>query len=203
MTIIVDYGMGNLGSILNMIKKLGHHGEITRDKKKILQATKLILPGVGSFDKAIYNIRDLKIYEPIKKRIEQDKVPTLGICLGMQLMMERSEEGKENGFGFFDGEVVKFNLTTSSKLKIPHMGWNYISIKKEHQLLENLSDLSRFYFVHSYHVMCSDNQDILATTKYGYEFVSAVSKNNILGVQFHPEKSHKFGLQLIRNFLNK
>lgn len=203
MITIIDYGMGNLGSIANMITKIGHKSIISRDRNEISKAEKIVLPGVGSFDRAIENLNELGLVDLIKDLSVDKKIPTLGICLGMQLMTEKSEEGHRNGFGFIKGEVKKFVFQADTRLKVPHMGWNHIVERKDNVLFSENSPETRFYFVHSYYVACHDSLDILTTTIYGHEFISAFSKGNIYGVQFHPEKSHRFGMQLLKNFVEK
>ncbi|MBX3008356.1 MAG: imidazole glycerol phosphate synthase subunit HisH [Melioribacteraceae bacterium] len=200
-TIIVNFGMGNIGSIANMIKKIGYKVEITDAIEKIKDAEKIILPGVGSFDHAMQNLEKLNFIDVINKKVMEEKTPLLGICLGMQLMADKSEEGNKSGLGFIDGEVKRFSFGEYNKFKIPHMGWNLIQPKKESTLLKNLDEESRFYFVHSYHFVCKNEADILTKTFYGYDFVSSFAKENIFGVQFHPEKSHKFGMKLLQNFI--
>jgi len=199
--VIADYNMGNLGSVANMIKKLGFTSEITSDISRIQSAEKIILPGVGHFDKAMWNIRDLGLYDVIKDKVLNEKTPLLGICLGMQLLCNKSEEGEESGLGLINAEVKKFSFARDQKLKIPHMGWNQIDKQKENPLLLNMYENPRFYFVHSYHVVCNEINDILTTTNYGYDFHSSFAHSNIIGVQFHPEKSHKFGMLLLKNFI--
>lgn len=201
MITIIDYGMGNLGSIANMIKKIGHHTEITRDIEKIKAAKKIILPGVGSFDKAVFNLKELGIFDLIKEKAIIEKVPILGICLGMQLLTKSSEEGELAGLNLVDAVVKRFRFKKETSLKIPHMGWNLINPKKEHAFLKDLPDESRFYFVHSYYVECMSSENILTTTNYGLNFVTSFAHENILGVQFHPEKSHKYGMKLLQNFI--
>ena len=203
MITIIDYKMGNLGSIKNMLKKIGCDATITSEIQKISKSEKIILPGVGAFDKAIQNIKELNLIDILKKKVIQDKVTVLGICLGMQLLAKGSEEGTLAGLGFIDGYVKKFNFKDKNNLKIPHMGWNTINVKKQHPLFFNMYNESRFYFVHSYHVVCNDKDDVLTTTNFGFDFVSAVAKDNIIGVQFHPEKSRKFGMKLIKNFIEE
>lgn len=193
--------MGNLGSVANMIKKLGNSYIITSQLEKIREAKKIILPGVGSFDKALSNLIDLGLLDLVKEKAIIEKIPILGICLGMQIMCKSSEEGKKEGLGLIDAEVKRFKFEKDSKLKIPHMGWNIISPQNEHILLKDLPNQSRFYFVHSYYVKCNKQEDILTTTNYGDDFVSSFAKHNIMGVQFHPEKSHKFGMKLLKNFI--
>lgn len=200
--VIIDYGMGNSASIKNMIKRIGYEAVITADKTQITNAKKIILPGVGSFDAAMKNLAELNLIKILRIKIIEEKTPVLGICLGMQLMTKNSEEGTQNGLGFIDAEVKKFNFTEDT-LKIPHMGWNITDLKKETKLFKNMSEKSRFYFVHSYYIRCSNEQDIVSTTNYGIPFVSSFERENIVGVQFHPEKSHKFGMQLLKNFIEK
>ena len=198
---IVDYGMGNIGSIINMINYLGHDAEVVSNISEIEESTKLILPGVGRFDEAIKNINALGIKEVIESKVMRQKTPILGICLGMQLMTNKSEEGKMEGLSFIDAQCKRFSPEKMSD-KVPHMGWNQVNIEKKSKLLENIGEAPRFYHVHSYYVECNDKQDVLLTTNYINPFVSAFEKENILGVQFHPEKSHKFGIKLFDNFIN-
>jgi len=195
---IVDYKMGNLGSIKNMLKKMGVKSQITSDIGVINDATKIILPGVGAFDKAMNNLADLSLVDVLNNRVLKDKIPVLGICLGMQLLANSSEEGEKTGLGWIDAEVKRFNI--NKRFKVPHMGWNLVNQRKECDLFEGMYKEPRFYFVHTYYFDCNNSEDILTTTNYGAEFTSAVSKNNIYGVQFHPEKSHKFGMKLLENF---
>ena len=198
MITIIDYGMGNLGSIKNMLKKIGVDSLISNRKDEIVAADKLILPGVGAFDKAMLNLKKLDLIDLLNKKVLDEKVPILGICLGMQLLAKSSAEGKEKGLGWIDGEVLKFNVDKS--LKVPHMGWNRVCPKNEDTLFKNMYKEPRFYFVHTYYFKCNNDDEVLSTTDYGGDFVSAVNKENIYGVQFHPEKSHKFGMKLFENF---
>lgn len=200
MILVVDYGMGNLGSILNMFKKIGVNAKISSNIQDIEEAGKIILPGVGAFDNAMKNLNDLGLIPVLNKKIIKDKTPLLGICLGMQLLTKRSEEGSLDGLGWIDAETVRFRLSDNNSLKIPHMGWNTIDIKKDFCLYNDLYEEPRFYFVHSYYVKCNNSDNILTTTSYGIEFCSSVINGNILGVQFHPEKSHKFGMKVLKNF---
>lgn len=200
MIIIIDYGMGNLGSIKNMLKKIDVESEITSDISKIKQATKLILPGVGAFDNGMANIKKMGLLPVLNDLILKKKVPVLGICLGMQLMTRKSEEGILPGLGWIEADTKRFVFPAEINLKIPHMGWNNIKIIKKEPISKNLNNSSRFYFVHSYHAVCDNEKDTLFQTNYGYDFTCAFSKDNIIGVQFHPEKSHKFGMELLRNF---
>jgi glutamine amidotransferase len=201
MITIIDYGMGNLGSIANMIKRIGHTSEITSDIDRISDAERIILPGVGHFDKAMHNITELGLFEVIQRKAIAEKTPILGICLGMQLMCNKSEEGARAGLRIIDADVRKFKFRPELKLKIPHMGWNKVHAVKQSPLFLHIEEHPRFYFVHSYHVVCQNPDDILATTSHGYDFHSAFSHENITGVQFHPEKSHKFGMQMLKNFI--
>ncbi|MBW6483867.1 MAG: imidazole glycerol phosphate synthase subunit HisH [Vicingaceae bacterium] len=200
---IINYNAGNIKSIQNMLKRIGVKSTICSTAEEIEQADKLILPGVGHYDHGMKNLHQSGLIEILNKKVLKDKIPLLGICLGAQLLGNKSEEGIEKGLGWIDMEVVKFDKKKlSSNLKIPHMSWNEIKINKYSALLEGLDDENRFYFVHSFHMQPNDKTDILTTTNYGYDFTSAVEKDNIYGVQFHPEKSHKFGMQLLTNFSN-
>ena len=202
MIIIIDYGMGNLGSILNMLKKIGAEAIISSSPQDISRADKLILPGVGAFDAGLKNLDERGLIPVLQNLVIKKKIPILGICLGMQLMTKSSEEGSRPGLGWIDATTVRFKCGKEEQnLKIPHMGWNVIQWRKESVLFKDMPEEPRFYFVHSYHAVCNDKEDILATTNYGYDFVSAFQKGNIIGVQFHPEKSHKFGMQVLRNFI--
>ncbi len=202
MIVIIDYGMGNLGSILNMMKKIGAKAIISSDIAEIEKAAKLILPGVGSFDNGMKNINDRGLIQLLNKKVLNDKTPILGICLGCQLITKSSEEGNLPGLGWIDARTVRFRFNDNLKnLKIPHMGWNTVRMCKEEPLVDNLQGEQRFYFVHSYHLVCDHEDDVLMKTFYGYEFASAVKKGNVVGVQFHPEKSHRFGMELLKNWV--
>lgn len=202
MITIINYNAGNIKSIQNMLKRIGAKSCISSDATEIEQAEKLILPGVGHFDYGMNNLKQSGLIEVLNKKVLIDKIPLLGICLGAQLLGNRSEEGVEKGLGWIDMDIVKFDKTKMpDHLKIPHMSWNEIIVKKDSALLKGLDNNSRFYFVHSYHMKCNNVNDVLANTNYGYEFTSAVEKENIFGVQFHPEKSHKFGMRLLENFV--
>lgn len=201
MNVIINYGMGNLRSIQNMIKRIGHHAIISSNIQDIVNAEKLILPGVGAFNHGMNNLNDLNMISVLNNRVLIDHVPILGICLGMQLMTNHSEEGDLPGLSWINALTVKFSFQDNKKLKIPHMGWNSINIKRNSLLFKDMVENPRFYFVHSYHVMCNDAKDVIATTQHGYSFPSVLQKNNIYGTQFHPEKSHKYGLLLLKNFM--
>ena len=196
---IIDYGIGNIGSLENIIRKAGGTSIVTSNPEDIKVAKKLILPGVGAFDNGMKNLNNLNLIEILNKKVLKEKIPILGVCLGIQLFTKSSEEGILPGLGWIDARTVKFNFSNKN-LKIPHMGWNSVNIKKESKLFKGLIN-PEFYFVHSYHLVCNDEKDILATTNYGYDFISSIQKNNIFGLQFHPEKSLKSGLKIIENFI--
>jgi glutamine amidotransferase len=198
--VIIDYGMGNIGSIVNMFNFLGIRPIVSNDEQVIKGADKVVLPGVGNFDKAMNNINRLNLKESIYYLAIEKQKPFLGICLGMQIMCENSEEGTLPGLSLIQAVVKKFSFAKDSGLKIPHMGWNEIQTQKDSKILEQESN-SRFYFVHSFFVSCKKNLDVSALTEYGYTFVSAFERENLMGVQFHPEKSHRFGTQLFKNYL--
>ena len=198
---IIDYGAGNIGSVLNMIRHLNCPAEAINDSASVVKATKIILPGVGSFDSAMSRLRLLGLVEPLKARILAG-VPLLGICLGMQLLANDSDEGSMAGLGVIPGKVRRFSFDTDCQnLKIPHMGWNTVTSNKVHPLGAGLDVTTRFYFVHSYYFDCLSDENVLFKSFYGHEFSSGVQKNNVMGVQFHPEKSHRHGKQLLRNFI--
>lgn len=197
--VIIDYGIGNLRSVLHKVKKLGIDSIISSNNEDILGADKLILPGVGSFAVGIENLKNFKLIDILNKKVLNEKTPILGICLGMQLFTKKSEEGNAEGLGWIDAETKRFNFTNKN-LKIPHVGWNSIFLKKKSILFNDIQPDTYFYFTHSYHVCCKNEKDILCTTNYGYDFVSAINKDNIYGTQFHPEKSHKIGMKIIQNF---
>lgn len=199
--VIVDYAMGNLNSVQKKMIQLNATVEISSDPSVILKADKLILPGVGHFEKAVEIMHQKGLWDVLNKSVLIDKKPILGICLGMQLMTNFSEEGNVNGFGWIDATVVRFQVQDSLKFKIPHMGWNQIEIRKESLLMKGLTNQSEFYFVHSYHVKTDDKKVVLNETNYESNFVSAFENEHIFGVQYHPEKSHDSGKILLSNFL--
>ncbi len=201
MITIIDYGAGNIGSVLNMIRHVGGQAEVAGDASRVLGAKKILLPGVGSFDNAMTRLAGLGLVEPLKARA-QAGVPFFGICLGMQLLANESEEGRMAGLGLIPGRVRRFRFEgEAAKLKIPHMGWNRVAPVRAHPLGQGLEEGARFYFVHSYYFDCERDEDVLFRSVYGHEFTSGVLRGNVMGVQFHPEKSHRYGMQLIRNFV--
>jgi glutamine amidotransferase len=201
MIVIVDYGMGNLRSVEKALIKLGHTAIVTRDKNEIKGASVVVLPGVGAFDAAISELRESNLEGAIIEEIAMGK-PFLGICLGLQLLFNESEEGSLKGFGILPGKVKKFNFKPplSSRLKVPQMGWNSINIKKQSPYFEGVENGSMMYFVHSYYAVPDDESVIATTTDYGIDFCSSVAKDNIFGVQFHIEKSGDIGLKVLDNF---
>jgi imidazole glycerol-phosphate synthase subunit HisH len=201
MIVVVDYGLGNLGSIHNMLKKLGVESRVTDDTDEVLHASKLILPGVGAFDHGMTNLRERGLVELLHRKVLQDDTPILGICLGMQLMTRGSEEGQLPGLGWLPATTRRFRPSSPDlHLPVPHMGWNYVEPSATSALFAGLPDDPRFYFVHSFYVDADEDEYVSGRTTYDVSFVSAVERNNVLGVQFHPEKSHKFGMALLRNF---
>lgn len=201
MVAIIDYDMGNLGSIKNMIKKIGGKSVITNEKNIISEASAIILPGVGSFDTGIRNLKKYDLFNLLQELVIEKKKPILGICLGMQLLGNSSEEGVEKGLSFVDADGIKFK--DDPQRKIPHMGWNFVKNQKGSSLFEDFTEIPRFYFVHSYYMKCNEADDILGISNYGIDFHSAFEKDNIFGVQYHPEKSHRFGMTLLKGFLKQ
>ncbi len=205
MIVIVDYKLGNPESVKNMLKKVGAKAVISNDVQVIEKATKLILPGVGSFNKGMQNLKELELIVPLKDRVFNHKTPLLGICLGMQLLFEQSEEQQieTKGLGFVKGSVCYFDQSKlNTHQKVPHMGWRDIELTSQHPLFEG-QDNYRFYFVHSLHAIGVQASDVLCQANYGYDFVCGVQHKNIVGLQFHPEKSHVFGMQVMKNFAEK
>ena len=203
MIAVIDYDMGNLGSIVNLFHRIGVTAVATRDPAVIASAERLILPGVGAFDEGMDNLGRLGLTAVLADRVLRARVPILGICLGMQLMTGKSDEGRKPGLSWIDAGTVHFRsgIAGTERLTLPHIGWNHISAVRSHPLLDGLREGGRFYFVHSYKVACRKGEDVLAETFYGaHAFTSAYARGNIAGVQFHPEKSHRFGAQLLENF---
>jgi len=197
---IVNCGAGNIGSLLNMLKFLNIEAKVTDDWRELSNASRIILPGVGAFDNAMSYLetRDGLIDE-LKNKALNERIPTLGICLGMQLLLESSAEGTSHGLGIISGVCERFSFDDNN-YNVPHMGWNNVTISKPSPLSENFDEM-RFYFVHSYYCKVSRSEDVLFTTNYGTNFASGISNGNVYGVQFHPEKSHKFGMKLLKNFM--
>lgn len=201
MVTIVDYGMGNLKSIKNMLRYIGYDSVITSSIDDIQIASKLILPGVGHFGYAMDNIAKLGLKDVLDECILEKKIPTLGICLGMQLLTSHSEEGNVEGLGYIDASTKKFDYDMLGGLKIPRMGWDYLKIVNKEPLVKDLIDSDRFYFVHSYYVDCEKDENVMTKTEYGIMFDSVIYRDNIMGAQFHPEKSLKFGMKLMSSFM--
>jgi glutamine amidotransferase len=205
MIAIVDYGMGNLRSVLKAVERTGYTAQVTADPQQVLGASSIVLPGVGAFRDCMLNLEESRLLEPVVRSIEAGK-PFLGICLGLQLLFEESDEfGLHKGMGVLPGRVTRFpedirDPETDQPYPIPHMGWNTIEIKKDTPLFRGIESASFFYFVHSYYALPHDPTDIAATTPYGIEFACAVQRDNCYAVQFHPEKSQEKGLQLLKNF---
>ena len=201
MIVILDYDMGNVGSIHNMLKKIGNDDVcISRNPKVIVNADKLILPGVGAYDMGMTKLNEYGLIDLIKLHVEQKKA-LLGICLGMQLLGRRSEEGKLAGLGIVPFDCVRFSFSMDVGLRIPHMGWDRVTYAKDDPILRDLIGQQRYYFVHSYHSICDSKKDVLMFCDYGYPFAAAVRFGNIYGFQFHPEKSHHYGMALLKNFV--
>lgn len=200
---IVNCNIGNVGSVANMIKKAGGESKICSTPEELLEATKIILPGVGAFDSGMHKLREGGWIDLLNHKAMIEKVPVLGICLGMQLMAHASEEGDLKGLGWVPGQAVKFSFG-SNAFKVPHMGWNHVQIQKKTKLIDSSFDEElRFYFVHAYYMKLDDEMDELLSCDYGIRFTCGFEKENLIGVQFHPEKSHKYGLHLMKNFVEK
>ncbi len=203
MIAITDYGLGNVKAFANVYNKLNLPVIIARKSDDFRDATKIILPGVGSFDYAMQRLNDSGMREALENKVLHENVPVVGICVGMQMLAKKSDEGILPGLGWIDGEVKRFVLpSTASDMRIPHMGWNTIKPIHTDGLLKGLDEASRFYFLHSYYFKCTNAADVFATTYYGTEFECVVNSRNVYGVQFHPEKSHGWGVQLLENFAN-
>lgn len=200
MITVVDYGVGNIGAILNMLDYLGIEAEAQCNPSDIEHAEKLILPGVGAFDKAMSTLRSRGLIPSLNKAVLQRKVPVLGVCLGMQLLARRSEEGREAGLGYIDADVRRITLPLDSSLKVPHIGWMEIQPTQRSPLFDPARQTERFYFDHGYHMVCDDVADVSATIEYSAPLCCAVGRSNVFGVQFHPEKSHRFGMRLLDSF---
>jgi len=201
MIAIIDYGAANLRSVATTFRKAGAEVHVTSSPEELREAHKLVLPGVGAFDPAMRTLRDSGLSDTLRELVTIGGRPILGICLGMQLFTTESEEGEEPGLGWIAARTRRFQFDDTLGLKVPHLGWNEITFKKQHPLLQNLADEPTVYFAHSYYVECRRAEDVLGTTNYGDNFASAVQVDNVIGIQFHPEKSHELGRTLIRNFL--
>ncbi len=205
MVVILDYGMGNLGAHINMMRKIGFENVIVSSKPDVVEkAEKIIIPGVGAFDAGMKSLNELGLIEVLNHKALLEKIPVLGICLGMHLFAKESEEGNEKGLGWINTRVVRFDFGKSiNQLKIPHMGWNTITLARESNIFNGMTDEeNRFYFVHSFHVDPGANEFTIASTNYGYDFPSVIQSDNIYGAQFHPEKSHNYGIRFYRNFID-
>ena len=198
MITVVDYGVGNLGSIRNMLKRIGADAVVTNDLQTIARASKLLLPGVGAFDNAMRRINSSDLRMILDRKVLQERVPVLGVCLGMQLLTRSSEEGSLPGLGWIEASTLRF--TPRPDLKVPHMGWNLTTRPRASALTNGLPEDARFYFVHSYYVRVEHEEDSVLKATYGNTFDAAIQRANIFGAQFHPEKSHKFGMQFLANF---
>lgn len=201
MIMIVDYGLGNILAFANMYKRLNIDIAVAKCGEDLKKATKIILPGVGAFDHAMERLENSGMRQALDDLVLREQVPVVGICVGMQILAESSEEGKRPGLGYIRGRVLQFRMAPDHQtLPLPHMGWNDVEPSRENRMFSGLETEARFYFLHSFYIECADTEDILATTKYGLEFASAVHHGNVYGIQFHPEKSHHWGKQLLKNF---
>jgi glutamine amidotransferase len=192
---------GNFSSVVKIVEKAGGRATLVQEPAALAEFSKVILAGVGAFDHGMDAIRDLGWLGPLNEAAQVRKVPILGICLGMQMLCEDSEEGVRPGLGWIPGHVRRFRPEPGSSLKVPHMGWNTIEVRRKNPILEASAEEQRFYFVHSYHAVCTDPTDVIAVSHHGIEFSAAIGRDNVLGAQFHPEKSHRFGLALMRRFV--
>ncbi len=198
--LIVDYGIGNLGSIMNMLRRIHIEAKISSDPAEIRAADRLIFPGMGSFDKAMANLEKTGLRSSLEESVLDRKIPLLGICLGMQLLCRGSDEGKLPGLGWVDATVKRFSFPPDSSLRIPHIGWNDIQVTRESPLLAGLTPRDRFYFAHSYHVADIPEEYVIGKTNYGYDFASIIEQGNIMAIQCHPERSFAGGARLLSNF---
>lgn len=203
MIIIVDYGMGNLRSIQKALVRQEVESQISSEPDRIAAATKLVLPGVGHFARGMQNLRQMGLLDALRHAVLCRGAAILGICLGMQLFCRHSEEGEVDGLGWLDAEVVRFRVHDQIKYKIPHIGWNSVRVRRRHPVFSQLREGHLFYFVHSYHIHSHDPADVVGLTTYDYEFTSAVHRDNIVGTQFHPEKSRDIGLQILKSFAER
>jgi imidazole glycerol-phosphate synthase subunit HisH len=198
---IVDHGLSNINSIVNMLKYLNYYPKIAASPKELTGVSKIILPGVGAARAVWENMEKRGFIDSLREVVEIQKKPVLGICVGMQLMTNGSDEGNSPGFGWIKGRCRRFQSTDVAKIKIPHMAWNKVVPSPRKRLFNYSSEIQKFYFVHSFYVECANKGEVAATCHYGNEFAAAIENENIFGVQFHPEKSHSYGMQLFKNFL--
>lgn len=202
MITVVDYGCGNISAIVNMLGKLGRMARVAKTADELEGASSIILPGVGAFDEGMVRIRERGMRRVLDEKVLHEKVPLLGICLGAQLICRKSEEGSEVGLSWLEADVIKFDPSRMNERdRIPNMGWHDVIYRDSANLFTGFEDDPRFYFVHSYHITCDSDDDVIATANHGYPFTAAIQHDNVIGVQFHPEKSHKYGLQLLQNFM--
>jgi len=203
MITIIDYGLGNIRAFVNVYERLNIKTKVAHTAEDIKGASKIILPGVGAFDYAMSQLNASGMRDELEKQVLENKIPIVGICVGMQILAKSSDEGNLPGLGWIDGEVKIFDTSfIPYKTRLPHMGWNSINPVNENPLLVGINNESRFYFLHSYYFVCNRTEEVIATTTYGIHYASAVNKENIFGIQFHPEKSHSNGIQLLHNFAN-
>lgn len=197
---VIDYGVSNLGSMLNMLRRIGVETTLVSTPADLALATKIILPGIGAYDQGVAALSERGLDTALRDMVIGRRVPLLGVCLGMQLLGESSEEGVARGLGFVPAKCVRFQSKADAPIKVPHMGWNTVRFLRVSKLSQDLGDDARFYFVHSYQMICGRPSDALAVTQYGGEVTAMVEFENIYGAQFHPEKSHRFGMQILKNF---